>query len=126
MAGRPRLVLRVAWNICAATIIALAILVTGLRAILPRLDRDRAMVARWVSHVVGAPIEIHALEASFMGGVPTVTANGIRVLSAAAPATEVLRFEQAEAQLALWASLRSGQPRLAADRECFAIGFAAI
>ena len=107
-----RLNFRLAWNIVAAVIIVAAVVVSGLRAIMPRLDRDRALVAEWVSHLVGASLEIGALETSLERGMPTVRAHAIQILSSDAMRSEVLRFEHAQAHIGLWASLREGRPAL--------------
>ncbi|MGH8595289.1 MAG: hypothetical protein ACREXT_01375, partial [Gammaproteobacteria bacterium] len=112
MSGRLRLNLRLFWNVCAALIVATAIALASLRMMLPKLDRDRALVERWVSHWVGVPIEIDALGVTLTQGLPTVTARALRLFTPDAARAEVLRVNHAQASVGLWSSLRAGRIRL--------------
>ena len=96
--------LLLAWYGLAAALILMAMASVALRLALPRLDAQRPAIERWIGRVTGAPITVGRIGANWRGAFPSLTADGVSVHGA--DATEALRFERAEVDLALLESLR--------------------
>ena len=99
--------LRWAWNAGALAIVVLALLITALRVVLPRLTHELSLVESWASRLVGAPVSIGRLEIHWRDGLPVLAAHNIHVRLAHAEGPEILRFAHAEARLDFWASLHA-------------------
>jgi len=94
--------LRYAWYVVAALLVFAAGASVALRIALPRLDAQRPAVERWASRLTGQPVHVERLRASWQGVVPTLRAEGLRI---GAPDSG-LRFDRAEVDVALLASVR--------------------
>ena len=96
--------LRLVWYVLAAALVTMAAASVALRIALPRLDAQRPAIERWIGRLTGAPVSVGRIGASWRGAFPSLTADGVSVHGAGA--SVALRFERAEADLALLESLR--------------------
>jgi len=95
--------LRYAWYLVATMLIFAALASIALRLALPRLDAHRAAVEQGVARLIGMPVHVERLGASWRGGVPSLSVAGLRV--GGDTASGGLHFDRAEVDLALLASL---------------------
>ncbi len=102
--------LRYAWTLLAVVLVLAAGASVLLRLALPRLDAHRAAVAQGVAELVGLPVHLEHLGASWHGGMPSLRVEGLRLGGEADG--EGLRFERAEVELALLESLARREPVL--------------
>ncbi len=102
--------LRYAWTLLAAVLVLAAGASVLLRLALPRLDAHRATVAQGVAELIGLPVHLEHLGASWHGGVPSLRVEGLRLGGGADGAG--LRFDRAEVDLALLESLARREPVL--------------
>ena len=82
------------WTMVAALIILAATLVSIIRLMLPQIDQQRDAIEIWLSDVVGRPIEIGQVSASWHGWTPTIDVADL-VLLTSDRKTELIRFDYA-------------------------------
>lgn len=96
------------WLSLAALIIAIGLLLSVARLLLPELGKYRDEVAALVGDALGQPVEIGALGAGWRGLGPSVELRGVTVLDAAGK-QPVLQCASASIAINLWDSLREWQ-----------------
>jgi uncharacterized protein (TIGR02099 family) len=103
-----RLLISSFWFTFAAALIVLAILLSAARLLLPSLGEYRGDVARWVGDILGQPVQIGELGASWHNWGPSVDLRKVTVLDAAGR-QPVLQCAAARIDINLLASLRHWQ-----------------
>lgn len=96
------------WLSLAALIIVIGLMFSAARLLLPEAGQYRAEVAAWVGEVLGQPVEIGALGASWHGLGPSVELRNLTVLDAAGRQA-VLQCASARIDINILASLRERQ-----------------
>lgn len=96
------------WWSLAALIIALGLLFSAARLLLPEASKYHDEVAAWVGDVMGQPVKIGALGAGWHGLGPSVELRDVTVLDAAGKQT-VLQCASARIDINLWESLHRWQ-----------------
>ncbi len=69
-----------AWIVVVIALIGAAALLSVARTWLPQFGAQRADVQRWVSEVIGQPVQIDALDAEWRGLYPVLHLRGVRLL----------------------------------------------
>lgn len=89
----------------ATLIVIVALLVSGLRLVLPQLDRFRPQLAAWVQSVTGAPLEIGSIKGRWASFGPSLE---IEKLQTTLPESD-WRVERITLALDVWQSLLHGR-----------------
>lgn len=105
---RLRLLISSFWFTFATAAIFFALILSAVRLLLPVMGEYRADVATWVGDVLGQPVQIGALGASWHGWGPSVELHNVTVLDAAGE-YPVLQCDSARIDINVLASLREGQ-----------------
>ena len=90
-------------------VIATAVVLTVARALLPQADRYRSQIETEVSQLIGQPLTIADFELGWHGLGPRVYLKRVEIVARDGNRT-LLSFQQAHVDIALWSSLRSGEP----------------
>jgi uncharacterized protein (TIGR02099 family) len=94
--------------IVAAVLVIAAVLLTGVRLVLPHAADYRAHVEHWVSGYVGHPVRIERMDARLLVLSPTLVLDGV-ALVAPGGSEPLARFDSIHIGLAPLASLRAGR-----------------
>ncbi len=89
-------------------VIAIAIVLTTARALLPQAERYRTQIETEVSQLIGQPLTIADFELGWHGLGPRVYLKGVEI-GQHDGGKALFGFDQAHVDIALWSSLRSGE-----------------
>ena len=103
-----RLLISSFWLTFAAAVIAFALLLSAARLVFPFMGDYRTEVAAWVGDILGQPVRIGGLHASWHGAGPSVELRDVTVLDAAGQHT-VLQCSSARIDINVIESLRHWQ-----------------
>jgi uncharacterized protein (TIGR02099 family) len=93
------------WTSVAVLLIGGAALVTLIRMLLPQIGEQRAAIEIWLSEMVGRPVEVGDISANWSGWAPRLSVDHLVILDEHSQA-ELIRFERADIDIALLASLQ--------------------
>ncbi|HHM06215.1 MAG TPA: TIGR02099 family protein [Gammaproteobacteria bacterium] len=104
---RTRAVARHCWRSAGLLVVALAVLVTALRLLLPLAGNYRQDIADWVSEALGQEVAIEKMRAGWHGFGPTLVLQGVTLFGEQHQA--LLKVALARVDVDLFASLLNGQ-----------------
>jgi len=114
-----RHVLRFSWLLFAVTVVALAVLLSAARLLLPGMSEYKTDIASAAEKFIHHPVEIGALDAAWRGLSPVLRLQEVVIRDAPLPGN-ALRVEEVQIGLDIVQSLIQGDWRMAGIK---AIGF---
>lgn len=97
----------------AIALVVLAVLITGVRLVLPAADEYRGQIAAALSERLGLPVRMQRLQIGLAGLSPRLTLDDV-ALADPAGGPDILSLRALELDLDLLASLRLGSPQIRA------------